>query len=83
MLTSRDMLGCNLGILLKAQSVTKKNCEEEVRFFGTISWQELKPYQKIALLTERENEQAPFHAQFLALALRRHHLHMILCSLRS
>jgi hypothetical protein len=30
----------------KARSVNKKNCFEEVQFFGTISWRELKSYQK-------------------------------------
>jgi hypothetical protein len=52
----------------EAQSVTKKNCEEEVQFFGTISWRELESYQKIALLTEKKKEQARFHAQFLGSA---------------
>ena len=49
--------------------VPKKNCFEEVRFFGTILWRELKSYQKIALLTERKKEQARLHVRFLALAL--------------
>ena len=46
------------------QSVNKKNCFEEVRFFGTILWRELKSYQKIVLLTERKKEQARLHARF-------------------
>jgi hypothetical protein len=53
----------------KSQSVNKKNCFEEVRFFGTILWRELKSYQKIALLTERKKEQARLQVRFLALRM--------------
>ena len=67
-------------IIIKAQSVTAENCFEEVQFFGTILWRELKSYQKIALLTERKKEQARLHARFLALALCSH---QCVCSLRS
>ncbi len=43
---------------IQARSVRKKNCKEEVRFKGTISWRELKSYQIIALLTERKKERS-------------------------
>jgi hypothetical protein len=46
----------------KSRSVTAEKFFEEVRFFGTILWRELKLYQKIAQLTERKKEQARFHA---------------------
>ena len=73
----KDALGFDV---TEAQSVNKKNCFEEVRFFGTILWRELKSYQKIAQLTERKKEQARLHARFLALALCSH---QCVCSLRS
>ncbi len=46
----------------------KKTCFGEVRFFGTISWWELKLYQKIAQLTERKKEQDRVHARFIGSA---------------
>ncbi len=52
----------------KSRSVTAEKFFEEVRFFGTILWRELKLYQKIAQLTERKKEQARFHAWFIGSA---------------
>jgi hypothetical protein len=50
------------------QFFDKETCFEEVQFFGTISWRELKSYQKTAQLTERKTEQDCFHARFLGSA---------------